>query len=158
MLLLALSGGVATAGSLSDAAGAGEACPAHGRLPQNRWAETETSLMPPQAVSIRVCRYAPNPGALTLKASHLVTRRGTIAWMTQKLDALPPASGVAACPNDSGGIALVLADYPGPHAASVSIRLTGCRNATNRHLTSSGLNRAGFLLVHRLQALTRSRR
>ena len=154
-LMLAMLWTVLASRAAPHAASAPEDCPTHGQLPRNLWSATKTSLLPRGAASIRACRYEAGGHALKLKGSDLVTRRSTIAWITRKFDELPAAGGVTACPNDNGSIALAIASYRNGYSASVRIRLTACRSATNTHLTSNGLNKAGFLLVHKLEALTR---
>lgn len=151
----------------SAAAPLAAACPAHAltSVPPNAWAPARSKLAPPGASSLRICRYGGLNAQvhLGLEGSRLLRAGSLQTHLIDELDALPPIpkgaifSAVANCPMDDGSQILLLLDYPGAHAVTISLEETGCSRASNGDLAriANGYrNTVGPRLLAELKALT----
>jgi hypothetical protein len=135
-------------------------CPAHPliELPVNPWPATHSTLAPPGASTIRLCRYGPFPsrGQRALAGSAEVRSASVIKSLTAALDGLPAADRLAFCPMDNGSEIDMSLSYPGRdrHGDFIRVELTGCENATNGPVTrTAARTAAGQRLLATLRSL-----
>ncbi len=92
-----------------------------------------------------------------------VARHPLARLLVREFDRLPRfAPGAIACPMDDGSQVVALLSYPGGHAVSISVGLSGCLRVTNGDIVRTALGigpspRSGPALLARLERLTRYR-
>ncbi len=127
-----------------------------GGVAPNHWPAARHELAPPGASEIRLCRYSGlNARALlSLQGSALVRSARTRHRLVKRLDALPSALPIAACPNDSGAVIVAHLVYPAGRQVTVRIGLDGCRTATNGDVWRTAAGSVGDRLIAQLERLT----
>jgi len=104
-----------------------------------------------------------DPHPLRLARSVRVARHPLARLLVREFDRLPRfAPGAIACPMDDGSQVVALLSYPGGHAVSISVGLSGCLRVTNGDIVRTALGigpspRSGPALLARLERLTRYR-
>ena len=135
--LVALVLAVVAAAPARRAAAAPARCSPHppAHVKPSAWKATRHVIAPHGASAVRLCRYSglgDTPGALLRDVE--VTRPKVVRRLVRRLDALPPAAGMYACPNDDGRQVVAHFAYPDGHHLTVAVGLSGCRIATNGRL------------------------
>lgn len=86
-----------------------------------------------------VCRYAdlsePRPDTLDRSVALTAAQAGRLAAALDAAKPYPPNS-VLNCPDDSGGADLVLFGYPNSTVVEIAVRTSGCRAASDGHLSA----------------------
>jgi hypothetical protein len=118
-------------------------------------AGSRTTLVPPGATSLLVCRYSglrsKTPFRLTSHA--IVANHATVTSLAHGLNSLRPFTGIYACPAGTGAAIVDYFRYPTPPTDPVTVALDGCTSATNGHLTRNAATPAGQALLTRLTQL-----
>lgn len=139
-------------------------CPARDQhVPSSTTTGADRKLVPAGARQVLLCRYSGlggypkliGSGPFRLIAHHLITNHATLDSLASELNALKPASGVRACPNDNGTAIVAFFRYGSAPDADdpVTINLSGCSSVTNGRLQRSAVSSPGFRLVRQLEAL-----
>ena len=129
------SGCPARAPAARDAAGT-SACPPSDRTPAvSSRPGARSSLVPPGARRLLICRYSglqsQLPKPFTLLASALVKSPTEAQRVGRELNALPPPRPYAFCPADFGDAVVVHVLYASGAQDPVTIELSGCRTVSN---------------------------
>src|SRR5947209_4038962 len=136
---------VIAAASLGAVAGAtgrwhrAPACPRHDRQPLvSRAAGASAALAPGRPQAVLLCRYSGLQGPRArwqhLVGERLVRRADRVRHLASELNALPPVSGVQACPADNGSAIVAIFRYRSGSDNPVTVGLTGCRLTTNGYV------------------------
>ncbi len=147
---------VAAAASLVAVASAHtQACPLSGRA-LSVGTPQRTTLVPPGARTVLLCRYAGVPSQ-RLKKAVRITKHSTVLELAKLLDSLKPLpQGTTSCPSDDGS--QVLAVFRGPRGTRqdrVLVQPGGCSKATGGGLNRTALSPPGPRLIRLLKKLTR---
>ncbi|MDQ6807762.1 MAG: hypothetical protein M3065_23060 [Actinomycetota bacterium] len=142
-------------------------CPSRDRhILRSTTAGASATLVPAGVRQLLLCRYsglgsAPEPvgsASFRLLARGLVTNHATVRSLARKLNALKPAIGVTACPNDDGTAIIAFFRYGSTPKADDPVRvdLSGCSSVTNGHLQRTADTVSGLKLLRQLKRLTPS--
>ena len=108
------------------------------RIVHTSWPPAHHELMPPGAVAGRLCSYSGLGGShgrfppLSLIRSRLVDAAGPLAELAADFNALPPLPQVyIICPLGDGSEIVAFIAYPGGPPLTITLRDTGCSEATN---------------------------
>lgn len=117
-----------------------ESCPPRRprRIVRTSWLPAHHELMPPGAVAARLCSYrglANSQGRfppLSLIRSRLVDTAGPLAELAADFNALGPLpQPLIQCPLGDGSEIVAFIAYPGGPPLTITLRDTGCSEATN---------------------------
>jgi hypothetical protein len=115
-------------------------------------------VLPARPVQIRLCRYVAvaSRGALMLRGQQLVRAPIELARIARRLGALPDyASGVTACPADSGAEIVGWARLVDGRRVKLTVATSGCPWVRRGLiLRAAGLTRGGQALLRELRLLT----
>lgn len=133
------------------------------QIAPNSWAPAQTQLAPAGPTAVRLCRYSGLNDHPKLRLVRTLERTDAalLTKLVREFDALPPPPlGVTACPVDLGDEIVAHLAYPGGHAVTISVGLSGCHAVTNGDLprSASGFGTPptfGPQLISRLKRLTR---
>ena len=102
------------------------------RVAPSHWTASRHAIAPHGPSAVRLCRYEGiDDSPASLERSVQVTRRRVLRRLVRRLDALPVAAGMYACPNDDGSQVVAHLAYPDGHRLTVAVGFSGCRLATN---------------------------
>jgi|SRR5579884_1823120 len=141
--LIALTAAVAVAAVALAATPRTPACPPTDKkaLKSTR-AGADQMLVPGAPRTLLLCRYSGTNsravGVDRLLSSRYVTSARTVSRLAGELNALPPATGAYACPNDNGSAIIARFRYAKGGSDPVTVGLSGCEVVTNGHLHAIG--------------------
>lgn len=141
--LIALTAAVAVAAVALAAGTRSPSCAAGDRQPtMSHRTGADKMLVPAGARTLLLCRYSGTEsrtvGFHRLLSTTYLTSARKVARLASELNALPPANGAYACPNDNGTAIIARFGYAKGGANPVRVGLSGCELVTNGKLNAIG--------------------